>query len=331
MLSVRNDCTFKLKTIQKWGQTQMRLSYLMVLFLILSTNLGYTVDVAETYRLQVDDVVQISLYGDTTLTSQTPVSLDGTISMQLIGSVQAEGRTLAEVARAIEKALKEGQYYIDPKISVTMLQTRKPKVALLGMVNRPGVYDFKPGDRVVDALSQASYIVADRADLRHATITHRDSPNESIPLDLRAVLYHGDLSQNYELQDGDVIFVPEDTQNRVFLLGEVMRPGQYIWQENKTVLDYISIGGDKTPNAKMSSCVLFRKDPKNSNQVLRFKLNLIKITNEGRLEQNIAVLPGDLINVPKATKFDAGNIYTILNTAWLLKNTFFSSNSLFRP
>lgn len=284
---------------------------------------------ADTYRLHQDDVVLISLYGDPSMDGETVVGEDGNISVRLLGTVKAEGKTLDELGREIEQRLVAGEYYVKPKVSVSLRALHRPKVAVLGMVNRPGVFEFKQGERVLDALSYAGHTIPDRANIRQAAITRKSSPNESLPLDLNAVFNRGDLSQNYELEDGDTIFVPEDTQNRVFVLGAVQRPGQFPWRENMNVLDAISLAQGERAEAKMSAVSLVRRDAK-SNKIYRYKLDIVKLTSDGRLANNIPILPGDLINVPTAKKVNANDIYQYLSVVYLLRNTIFNE-TFFRP
>src|SRR5690606_20501804 len=73
---------------------------------------------------------------------------------------------------------------------------------------------------VADFIAQAGGL-KETADLRGATINRG---NREIPVDLYALYYQGDLSQNLRPQTGDVINIPENRYNKVFVLGEVGQP-----------------------------------------------------------------------------------------------------------
>jgi polysaccharide export outer membrane protein len=73
---------------------------------------------------------------------------------------------------------------------------------------------------VQDAIAFAKGFTPE-ADPANVTLTRR---GEMHHLDLLAFYERGDMSQNWILQDGDVIYVADRSRNKVFVLGEVRRP-----------------------------------------------------------------------------------------------------------
>src|SRR3970040_814924 len=63
--------------------------------------------VVDAYRIGVDDMVQVSVWGSPELGVTAPVRPDGMISVPLLGDVQAGGRTPAEVTCEIQTQLLE--------------------------------------------------------------------------------------------------------------------------------------------------------------------------------------------------------------------------------
>src|SRR5690606_16739728 len=63
----------------------------------------------------------------------------GRISMPLIGTVDARGRTAAELARAIEDALR-GRYVRNPEVTVNIRSSVSQVVTIDGEVVEPGLY-----------------------------------------------------------------------------------------------------------------------------------------------------------------------------------------------
>ena len=58
------------------------------------------------YRLRPSDTINVTVYREPDLSVQgVPVGSDGVISLPLVGAIRAEGRTTADLAKAIEAAL----------------------------------------------------------------------------------------------------------------------------------------------------------------------------------------------------------------------------------
>ncbi|MHA1568959.1 MAG: SLBB domain-containing protein, partial [Alphaproteobacteria bacterium] len=112
-----------------------------------------------------------------------------------------------------------------------------------------------------------------------------------IVIDARKLLDEGDTSQNYVLQPGDVIYVPK--AKRVFVLGEVRRPGAVAFTEGLTLLQAISLAGGTTEMAS-NSIEVTRKV---NGEEQRFKLKYKKILRDSNLD--LKLKPNDVIVVKR--------------------------------
>ncbi|MEM4409628.1 MAG: polysaccharide biosynthesis/export family protein, partial [Candidatus Caldarchaeum sp.] len=198
----------------------------------------------DTYRLQPEDVISVSVFGEPDMTIQSvPIGLDGRISLPLLGFIEAAGKTLLELQTYIRTELINRGFFVDPIVTVNILAFRPIRARVVGVVAQPGQYDFRPGDRILDLLARAGGKLEDgsnRANLKRATLIRKNSI-EQIPINLEAMLDGQDLSQNYELQDGDVLNVPETTENRVNILGLVNVPRQIVWRKGLTLADALAL------------------------------------------------------------------------------------------
>ncbi|HCL89930.1 MAG TPA: hypothetical protein DHW70_01185, partial [Candidatus Atribacteria bacterium] len=149
-----------------------------------------------------------------------------------------------------------------------------------------------------------------------------------------------DLSQNYPLESGDSLFVPIALENYIYVLGEVKKPGLYAIEEVCTVVEAISLAGGYTDNARLKSCVVIRRFPRDEEglkmrtitlkdvKVIREKyeqvieINLEKILKDGELAQNIALQPQDIVYVPirPLSEFDIGTILQCVTTGLTIYN-----------
>ncbi len=115
------------------------------------------------------------------------------------------------------------------------------EVSVLGQVNRPGKYSVMSGVRTVtDFLSQAGGISAGGAD-KIIVITKRDNKTVKHEIDVDQLYHKGDTSVNFELSDGDSIYVPRTPV--FYIYGEVQRPGSFRLERNMTVTQALSLGG----------------------------------------------------------------------------------------
>lgn len=258
------------------------------------------------YKIQAEDILQIDVWGEPTLQKiQLQVTPDGNIDVAYIGNIKVAGMTTQDLSDAIKEKLKAAEILVDPKVQVTVISVHKLQVRVLGQVQRPGLVEVKDGDTVIEAIAQAGSYIPDVSDLEGATITRRDS-EKSEPLNLKALFQKGDLSQNLVLKTGDIIYIPEDTKNKFYVMGEVIRPGQYQLRDNTTILGAIMLAGSSTPRASMKSTVLIRNGQ-------RVPVDMAKLIGKADVTQNVPLEPGDVVYVPETHKPDWGKIGQILN------------------
>ena len=271
----------------------------------------------EEYKLQPEDIVRMQVYGEPELTVEQIVNPSGYVTIPLVGQIYAQGLCQAELAELIKAGLSK--YLVEPKVQLTLNHVSEPKVFVLGQVNRPGPIVFKFGQRIMEAVAGAGSFT-EAAYLEAATLTHVGS-QESIPVNLRKLFFDGDMSQNLSLKDGDTIFIPEDTKNKYFVLGEVMRPMMYRLKTNVTVIDAITTAGGPTPRGSLKNMYIIRGDPKSPQ---RIKVDIGKLVKSADLSQNLLLQPGDVIYVAESSKPDwskIGNILSVIvNSSYLFRS-----------
>ena len=108
-----------------------------------------------TYRLQAEDVVSIRVYGEQDMSVDAAINYDGTIGVPFLGLVKAAGKTTGELEQYIRNELMTRQYFKDPKVTVNVFKFRELRASVVGGANRPGEFQFKPGDRLLSLIAQA--------------------------------------------------------------------------------------------------------------------------------------------------------------------------------
>lgn len=95
----------------------------------------------QRYRLARGDVLRITVYGDLGLSGSFPIGTDGTIGYPLLGNIPVTGRSIDEIREAIDTGLK---VHI-ANLSVAVVVEAYAPVFIVGEVQRPGRYEFRPG------------------------------------------------------------------------------------------------------------------------------------------------------------------------------------------
>jgi protein involved in polysaccharide export with SLBB domain len=108
----------------------------------------------DSYRLGVQDRLRIHVYEWPALTGEFAVGANGDVTLPLIGRVPAKGLMPSELASSIADRLRQKTDLAQaPDTSVDVTQYRP--FYILGFVEKPGEYPYRPGMMVVNALTIA--------------------------------------------------------------------------------------------------------------------------------------------------------------------------------
>lgn len=144
------------------------------------------------------------------------VGEDGNIFYPYVGVVKAAGRTV-EAIRA-ELTNKLSRYIEQVQLDVRVTAYRSQRVYVVGEVKQPGIQLVKDIPlTVLEAINGAGGLNPE-ADQRNITLT-RDGNTYSI--NLLSLYEGGNISQNVMLKHGDVLNVPDNSFNKIFVMGEI--------------------------------------------------------------------------------------------------------------
>jgi polysaccharide export outer membrane protein len=190
---------------------------------------------AQSDKLGVGDTVRVTVFQQPDLATEARISEKGTVVVPLIGEQKISGKSTAEAGKQIAAALKEGKYFKDPQVSVSMLALRSRQVSVLGQVARPGLYPLDDTSMgITQVLAAAGGVLPTGAD--SATVM-RGGKQQRIEVK--------DKDAAFKLQGGDTVYI--ERAPVFYIYGEVARAGAYRVEPNMTVMQAIAAGGGITP------------------------------------------------------------------------------------
>jgi polysaccharide export outer membrane protein len=267
------------------------------------------------YVIGDGDTLSISVWGNKELSIETTVRPDGKISIPALSDVTASGLTTMELTRNIEKALKK--IVKTPIVTVLITNMTNYRIFVFGKGAPTGVHTLVRESTLLEFLSQLGAL--ENADLHNSYLVRN---KKTIKKDFYELFEKGDFSHDITLEPNDMIFIPDNYNKRITVVGAVSTPTTLPYREELTVLDVILSSGGFTEFAKKNDLEIYRSKEfarsenisfnksmntklalNNSNYKERVKISVrAKDLMKGDLSKNLRIMPGDVI-VVKETLF----------------------------
>jgi polysaccharide export outer membrane protein len=167
------------------------------------------------YRIRQGDKLSVKfLYHPELTDTALIVRPDGFISLQLIDDIKVEGLTVSQLKKRLEKAYEE--ILLSPVITVTLVEYVPPRVFIGGQVNKPGRYDLRDAQTLIQVIFLAGGFTRDanRRMVLHARPDgSRDWRFQSA--NVLKILNSKGEEKDIVLQDGDYIFIPDSKISQI--------------------------------------------------------------------------------------------------------------------
>jgi protein involved in polysaccharide export with SLBB domain len=285
---------------------------------------GYHIGPDDLLEIRIPDLIDVA--PATPLSARTPeggvpavtgaptfaqgvrVSGSGDVTLPLLGQVRADGLTPAELEHEIARQLVARGILRAPQVSVSVVEYRSRVVAVVGAVERPGVFPVtRPGATVSDLIWAAGGPSKDAGRVVHLMPGAGDGdgdhdrrgvgqhPGEPIRVDLDTLLHpsnDGLAAATLPVFPGDVISIAP--AGNVTVQGWVDKPGSYPVTRGLSLAGAVAAAGGPQFAADVHHATVRRAG---DNQPVTYDLDAI---GAGRAP-DVVVTDGDVVRVPAST------------------------------
>ncbi|MBS0230069.1 MAG: polysaccharide export protein [Proteobacteria bacterium] len=162
---------------------------------------------ATDYHIGAMDLLTISVFGVDALSKDVRVNAKGQISLPLIGTVNAGGRTTQQLEAEL-KQLYSANYLQNPQVSVFVKEFSSQKVTMEGALGHPGIFPITGKITLLQALALAGGIDEKTADPRGIVIMRQvNGRRMAAAYDIR-MLRNGTIDDP-QLYGDDIVVVEE--------------------------------------------------------------------------------------------------------------------------
>ena len=259
------------------------------------------------YKIGPEDLLEIAVFEEEKLNKTVRVSSQGNISLPLLGILRVKGLTANELEKEIRDLLAE-KYLQNPNVSVFIKEYRGQRISVIGLVEKPGVFEVTGQKTVLDLLALGGGLKEDAGQLLFLIRPpglEEDPPLEkkeraepypqTFIIDLDELLIKGDMTINVPLLHGDIIHVP--ASGKVFVGGEVFKPGGYPLKGKRlTLAQAIALAEGLRPEGDGAEAKIFRYTGQgNEKEIINVNIPAVQ---QGQAE-DLNLKENDIVFVPK--------------------------------
>lgn len=167
------------------------------------------------YAIQKNDALTLNFTFTPEYNETTTVQPDGYISLVGLPDLHVEGMTVPELNQTLRD--KYSKLLHDPVVTVNVTSFVQPTFTAMGMVGKPGRYELHGETTLTEGIALAGGF-ADREAKHSDVLLFRkvsDQWVEARKFNMKRMFKHGQLTEDPELQPGDLIFIPKNNLSKV--------------------------------------------------------------------------------------------------------------------
>lgn len=246
---------------------------------------------ASDYVIGDGDVLAITVWGSEQLSGEVTVRPDGRITLPAIGDLEASGETPEGLGKKLETVAAKLVH--KPIVTVSIVRATNNRVYVSGG-GVPSEVVLLPGrTSLFKFLCRFGDLT--HADLKRAFLLRS---GEKVAVDMNALMVEGDFSQDMQLQPEDVLFIPPNLIDRVYVVGAVKEPKVIPYRRGLKILDAILEAGGFGEYADLSHVSILRgRSPKLGDKANEIPVDIEALIKKRRFDLNLALKPGDYVAV----------------------------------
>lgn len=208
--------------------------------------------VGESYRLGPGDEILLVLTGDVELAYDLDVTREGFVVIPDVGQVSVNGLTMGELEEVLYQRLGSAYSGVrrgadaTTRFDVSLGSLRTNQVRVVGSVLRPGAYQVSSVGTLLEALYLAGGPTEDGS---FRSVLLRRRGQDPVEIDLYPFLTSGEMEDDPNLEEGDVVFVPP-VGDQVTLRGLVRRPAIYELRDGEGLPALVRYAAGLLPDAR---------------------------------------------------------------------------------
>lgn len=243
------------------------------------------------------------------------IDAGGSVSLPLVGRIQAAGLTLTQFEDELTTRLKT--QVRNPHLVTNLVETRSQPVAVMGAVNTPGTQQLSGSRTLFDVLSMAGGLKQEAGDVIKITRVPSEGPlplpnattdlqtGDSVAeVSVRDVVELRDQRLNILIQPHDEISIPR--AEVVYVLGDVHKPGGFTLSQRGSIsaLEALSMAEGTLSTAAPQHARILRLSSENGSTRKQIPIDMKKIL-AGKAP-DFELQPKDVLFIPDNTAKRAG-------------------------
>ena len=158
----------------------------------------------DKYVIGPEDVLDIFVWKEESLTKTVPVRIDGKISIPLLDDVQAAGLTPLQLKEEITKRLSG--FVDNPTVTVTVREANSYRVFISGEVKQPGIVRIRSEITLVKLIIMAGGFTEWANKRKISIITKENGKEKRITANYNKII-DGDIP-DIVIKPGDTVIIP---------------------------------------------------------------------------------------------------------------------------
>ena len=217
----------------------------------------------------------------------------GNLIIPRFGSINVLNTTIDDLEKKLNQISKD-RVYKNAIIGVNLIRLRSFRILVYGAVNQPGFVTVTPVTRLLDCLRYAKGLNK----YANINLVQLIRDNKKLEIDPKLFLVNGNLNSNPIVKEGDKIYIPfnqnvknekenlvEYSSTDIIVTGFVRTPKRFAHVTGYTARDYIALAGGTLDIGNEKNSKIIQPNGNQINNAL-----------------NTIVKPGDIINVPEASR-----------------------------